>query len=148
MTDTYAKAYVEILEIIKNMKQAYKDKIPAKLLEFFEENKDSSYNYSLSEIGKNQEKIFSQKTIELLAMLELKYLATNTEKELLKSALDENDKRYQMELRKKYNPDKLFQNKASKTGITENTVSVVEYKESIFVKIKNWFKRTFEKINL
>ena len=43
--DTYAKAYVEILEIIKHMEQKYRDKIPIKLLKFFEENKDSSYEY-------------------------------------------------------------------------------------------------------
>lgn len=144
MTDTYAQAYVEILEIIRNMDQDYKDKIPKKLLDFFEKNKDSSYKYNIDEINENQNVAFSQKTIDLLAMLELKYLATETEKELLKQALDENDKKYQTELREKYNPDKLFKNKATKVEIIiENSTAMIEHKESIFTKIKNWFKRTF-----
>ena len=138
--DTYAKAYVEILEIIKHMEQKYRDKIPIKLLKFFEENKDSSYEYNLNEIKEKQNEIFSQKTIELLAMLELKYLANETEKELLKEALEENDKIYQAELREKYNPDTLFKNKVE---TLENSIAMVEHKKSIFTKIKNWFKRTF-----
>lgn len=138
--DTYAKAYVEILEIIKHMEQKYRDKIPIKLLKFFEENKDSSYEYDLNEIKEKQNEIFSQKTIELLAMLELKYLANETEKELLKEALEENDKIYQAELREKYNPDTLFKNKVE---TLENSVAMLEHKKSIFTKIKNWFKRTF-----
>lgn len=141
MTDTYAQAYVEILEIIRNMDQDYKEKIPKKLLDFFEKNKDSSYKYNIEE---NQSITFSQKTIDLLAMLELKYLATETEKELLKQALDENDKKYQTELREKYNPDNLFKNKATKVEtIIENSTAMIEHKESIFTKIKNWLKRTF-----
>lgn len=143
MTDTYAQAYVEILEIIRNMEQHYKEKIPAKLIEFFEENKDSNYQYNIDESNENQNMSFSQKTIDLLAMLELKYLATETEKELLKDALDKNDIKYQTELRNKYNPDNLFKSKEAKIETAENSVSMVEYKESIFTRIKNWFKRTF-----
>ena len=111
MTDTYAQAYVEILEIIRNMEQHYKDKIPAKLIEFFEENKDSNYQYNIDESIVNQNMAFSQKTIDLLAMLELKYLATETEKELLQDALNKNEIKYQEELREKYNPNNIFKEK-------------------------------------
>lgn len=143
MTSTYAQAYVEILEIIRNMEQNYQDKIPAKLIEFFEKNKDSNYKYTLDEIGEKQNMAFSQKAIDLLAMLELKYLATEKEKELLKGALDKNEIKYQEELQGKYNPDNLFKNKTSKAETIENSVAMLEYKESIFTKIKNWFKRAF-----
>ena len=143
MSNTYAQAYTEILEIIKNMEQHYKEKIPTKLIDFFEKNKDSSYKYNINEINENQNMAFSQKTIDLLAMLELKYLANETEKELLKDALDKNDIKYQTKLRKKYNPDNLFKNKRTKVETVENSVAMVEYKESIFTKIKNWIKRNF-----
>ena len=36
------KSYVEILEILKHMDKVYVDKIPNKLIEFFEENKDKN----------------------------------------------------------------------------------------------------------
>ena len=77
-------------------------------------------------------------------MLESKYWAKDNEKELLDNALQENENKYQKELREKYNPDNLLKNKSSHTTQTvENSVAMVEYKESIFAKIKNWFKRTF-----
>lgn len=139
-TDSYAKAYVEILEIINNMGKEYKKKIPSKLLDLFEENKDLDYSFQL-----NGRQIFSDKTIGLLAMLESKYLANDDEKELLNKALAENEDNYQKELREKYNPDNLFQNKIDKVEIVENPVVMVEYKESIIKKIKNWVKRTFNK---
>ena len=143
MTDTYAQAYVEILDIISNMEQHYKDKIPAKLIKFFEENKDSNYKFNIDGSNEGKNMAFSQKTIDLLAMIELKYLATETEKEILKDALDKNDIKYQTELRNKYNPDNLFKSKQTKVETVENSVAMVEYKESVFTKIKNWFKRTF-----
>ena len=143
MTDTYAQAYAEILEIIRNMEQHYKDKIPAKLIEFFEKNKDSNYQYNIDVLNENQNTAFSQKTIDLLAMIELKYLATEEEKKLLNDALEKNEIKYQTELRDKYNPDNLFKNEETEVETVENSHSVVGYKTSIFSKIKNWFKRTF-----
>ncbi len=151
MTDTYAQAYVEILEIINNMEQHYKDKIPVKLIEFFEENKDSNYQYNVDKINENQNMAFSQKTIDLLAMLQLKYLANEEEKELLKDTLDKNDIKYQTEMRRKYNPDNLFKNKnldISKNNFeneNDNT-ALVEIKEKgllqrIFDTIKNFFRK-------
>lgn len=146
MTDTYAQAYAEILEIIKNMEQHYKDKIPVKLIEFFEENKDSNYQYNIDKINENQNMAFSQKTIDLLAMLQLKYLATEEEKELLKDALDKNDIKYQTEMREKYNTDNLFRNKNNQINQdTTNPVAMMEYKETIFTRIINRIKRLFRK---
>ena len=143
MTDTYEKAYVEILEIIKKLEQQNKDKIPTELIDFFETNKDSNYIFSLDNINSNQRISFSQKTINLLAMIELKYLADDNEKKILEKALIENEKKYQEELRQKYNPDKIFKDKEIPEETTEKDVAMVEHKESIFTIIKNWFKRTF-----
>ena len=48
-----------------------------------------------------------------------------------------------LEKGKKYNPDNLLKNKEIKVKTAECFISMVEHKESIFCKIKNWFKRTF-----
>lgn len=145
MTDPYAKAYVQILEIIKHMGDEYINKIPKKLMDFFEENKDKNYTFKLAEQKENTEQIFSKETLGLLAMIESKYWATPEEKEILDKALAENEKKYQAEMREKYNPDNVFKNKETKVeklSETEKTTTITEYKESIFTKIKNWFKRT------
>lgn len=142
-TDSYAKAYVEILEIINHMGENYKKMIPSKLLKFFEENKDSNYFYDLSKSKDDNMQIFSNETIGLLSMLESKYWAKDDEKKILNEALLENEKKYQEYLREKFNPDNLFRKKELEVETVENSVAMVEYKESILTKIKNWFKRTF-----
>lgn len=159
ITNTYTKAYVEILEIINYMGQEYKKKIPSKLLNFFEENKDLDYEYNLECL--NESTFFLKETLIILALIEQKYWATEKEREILDKALKENEKKYQEDLREKYNPDNLFSNRNIKiepntTMISEKNstknkekattvFSMVEYKEFIFTRIKNWFKQIFNK---
>ena len=57
-------------------------------------------------------------------------------KERFKNKLKENEIEYQTELREKYNPDNLFKDKV-KASARETTMSMVDYKESIFTKLKN-----------
>ena len=57
---------------------------------------------------------------------------------------------YEQILREKYNPDNLFKNKEEKTIDIQNEEisskkAMVEYKESVFTRIKNWFKRLLGK---
>ena len=106
--DSYAKAYTEILEIINYMGDRYKNKTPQKLMDFFEENKDKNYIYKLNEINEDVTKKFTKETLGLLTYMEYKYWASDSEKVLLRKSIIENEKKYQEELRKKYNPDNLF----------------------------------------
>ena len=149
VTSAYARAYVEILEIINYMGQEYKKKIPSKLLNLFEKNKDLNYEYKLEKLDLNTQ--FLKETLILLALIEKKYWATDREREILNQALKENEKKYQEDLRKKYNPDNIFICNDSKKvtpsiAITETTIeettncSISEYQESIFTRIKKWFK--------
>ena len=60
-----------------------------------------------------------------------------------------NDKKYEAELREKYNPDNIFKNKheteISEEEILENTNNLpAEIKESLFKKVINFFKRIFK----
>ena len=147
--DSYANAYVEILEIIKNMDKKSREKIPMSLISFFEENKDDSYEFEL-DVNKNE--IFSSKTIDLLTLIEVKYLTTGKDRELLEKALIENDKRNEQEAREKYNLNNLFESNKKITRkeveqpeVYENVEnSVVVKKDSIFIKIVDWFKNIFK----
>lgn len=144
MIDTYAKAYVEILEIIKTMDQQCREKIPSKLIDFFEKNKDSEYTYVWGGMNENSKLSFSQKTIDLLAMIEIKYLVKGKDQELLKDVINENDIKHQKKLKEKYNLEKIFKNNKKKIDSVENSLSVVEFKESVFTKIKKLFKDMFK----
>lgn len=152
-TSSYAKAYVEILEIINNMGEEYRNKVPEKLLNLFEEKKDPNYTFDLSKIQITDKKVFLDETIGLLSLLELKYWANDEEREFLTKALKENEIKYQKELREKYNPDDIFKNdktqkadaKIDNIKEEKENAQIVEHKETIFTKIKNWFKSVFSK---
>ena len=83
------------------------------------------------------------KTKAILAIIYKKFWCDNDKKKEINNTLKNNEIKHQEELRKKYNPDNIFKGKETKVEAIEKSVSMVEYKESIFTKIKNWFKRTF-----
>lgn len=147
MTDSYARAYAEILEIINHIGEDYKKKIPTKLLKFFEENKDMDYKYQLTKTTNNG--VFLDETIALLSMLESKYWATPEEKVILEKALKDNEMEYQNQLKEKYNPDFLFQKKKQVKNNEEamtQEVEMIEYKESILKRFINKIKEIFSTI--
>ena len=127
-------AYVEVLGILDLLDEEQKNRIPKKLKEFFENNKNQDYQVNIDSNIPLEEQNLLQETVEILAMLKLNYWCTNEkEKEGLLNLLNENEKKYQEELRKKYNPNNLFKDKESKRVIyTNEELSIVKYKESIF----------------
>lgn len=133
-----AKAYVEILEIIKYMEPECVNKIPKGLIEFFERQKDKNYEYHFDEEKDFSEQKISEETGGLLAMLALNYIANEENKEKIKEILIKNEEEYQKELREKYNPDNLFKDKQN---IEEN-----EPKQIILVEEKPWYKKILNKI--
>lgn len=136
-------AYVEVLGILALLDEEQKNRIPKKLKEFFENNKNQDYQVNIDSNIPLEEQNLLQETVDILAMLKLNYWCTNEkEKEGLLNLLNENEKKYQEELRKKYNPNNLFKDKESKRVIyTNEELSIVKYKESIFKRIKDWLKR-------
>ena len=75
------------------------------------------------------------------------YFAADTQREKLKNILEQNEMRYQEELREKYNPDNIFKKRNQENEIEENRiqneVALIEYKESMFRKFINKLKSIF-----
>ena len=139
----YIQANTEIKCLLKYFPINYIKKLPTKLLEMIYRNSDEKYNIDvdLKKDLKNQN--ISKKTKDMLAVLTYNYWSRETERKDIIERLNENENNYQEELREKYNPDNIFKNRETKVEALENSVAMVEYKKSIFSKIKNWFKRTF-----
>ncbi len=139
----YIQANTEIKCLLKYFPINYIKKLPTKLLKMIYRNSDEKYNIDvdLKKDLKNQN--ISKKTKDMLAVLTYNYWSSETEKKDIIERLNENENNYQEELREKYNPDNIFKNRETKVEALENSVAMVEYKKSIFSKIKNWFKRTF-----
>ena len=139
-------AYVEVLSIIDLLEENQKNKIPKKIKDFFEDNKNKNYQANIVPDIPLEEQDLLQETIDILAMLKLNYWCTNEEKEELLDLLNENEKKYQEELLGKYNPDNLFKKREETKVVLSEEVSLIEYKKNIlFDKIKMFVKNIFRK---
>ena len=151
----YKKAYVELNEIIKVLSDEQKNKIPEVFKQNLIEDMDTSYKFEFD----NTKGIFEQdlkvETKALLVEIYERYLAPEEEKELWEKYDKLCLSKIEEEKRKKYNTDNVFGNKEEENKkedeqqIQEETeqeaTQMVEYKESIFTRIKNWFKNLFFK---
>ena len=139
----YRKSISEVLDILEHTRKEDVDKISPKFMEFLNKNKYDNYVPNLDHSKRVKEMELNDKTIAILSIIASKYWISGADKEDFEKQLKENEKKYQEELYEKYNPDNLFKNKKTKIETVENSVAMVEYKEPIFTKIKNWFIRTF-----
>ncbi len=139
----YSKSISEVLDILKHTNKDDVDKISPQFMKFLIENANEEYIPKLDHTKRIKDMGLNEKTIGILSIINTKFWCTPTQRELFNDKLKQNEKIYQENLRKKYNPDDLFKNKKAKVETIENSVAMVEYKELIFTKIKNWFKRKF-----
>lgn len=90
-TEEYTMAVSEMLEIIKYMNKPSVKKLSQKILDFFEENSNSTYTGKINdkiELGENQ---LFPKTKSLIAMVYRNYLCTLKERDLLDEILRDNN---------------------------------------------------------
>ena len=142
----------ELSTIIKYMPKEYQNKIPTNVVGFFEENKSNNYSVNINPNNIFDKSNIKKETLAIFAMLNIKYWCPNEnlKKQLIKK-YNENEKQYQKEIREVYNSDNLFKNRNKNSDISEvneveNTVTMVEYKESFISRIINKIKQLFKKV--
>lgn len=87
---------------------------------------------------KNQK--LKEETLGIIALLNLQYWCEDeNEKKRLKEVYAKNEKRYQEYLQVQFNPNEIFKKKEP----TQESLSIVEYKESIIKKLVNKIKNIF-----
>lgn len=133
----YAKAYTEVLEIIKYLQKDEYIKIPINILDHFKNNMDKNYKFDINPEIDLLEQNISKESFAIIICLFTDYFATDKQKEILKNLLKRNQEKRDTELRKKYNQNDIFKNKKEKNENLQESVALVEYKESMFIKIFN-----------
>ena len=140
MNDTNLQTCSELYCLLNYFPQSYIYKLPRKLLELIKQNSDSKYIIQVdTNLPLNAQNI-SQKTKTILLVLKYNYWSTEIEKQHIAKQLYKNEEIYQKELQELYDPNNLFKNKRDTSS---TSTAVIEYKESIFTKIRNWIKRIF-----
>ena len=141
----YAKAYTEVLEIIKYFPLEEYDKIPEEKIEFYKNNMDKNYVFTINPEIELSEQNISSEANAVIVNLFIDYFASEEQKIKINEILDLNQKREEQERREKYNPDDIFKKVNNTTEITNIEISenntntaLIEYKESFFTRFKNF----------
>lgn len=140
--EDYAKAYTEVLEILKCMSSESVKKIPKEKIEMYEHLKDKSYNYKYNEEMEFDNQNVSHLAQIIIANLYVEYLADEEEKQIIKEYDKKELEELEEEKKETYNINNLFNNKKTVIDNINN-----EEKQSLEpYKKYNIFKKIIEKI--
>lgn len=150
--EDYAKAYTELLEILKYFSKESLEKLPKENIEMYNVEKDKYHNFTYNEELELDEQNISKLTIILIANLYIQYLASEEERDKIKERDKKELELLENQKREMYNSDKLFENR--KKAIYKYNIEDVNEKQQntnislSIVKKQNIFKKTIERIML
>lgn len=113
-------AYAEVDYIIHHMNEKYINKIPEKLLNFFSNIKDPNHEIYVNPRVPLQNQNLKKYTLELLALLHIKYWCEDEERrKMLYEKMMENQRKLDAQMREKYNIDNMFDMNSAKVVNSE-----------------------------
>ena len=141
-------AYSEIFEILSLMEDEDKERVPQEVRDFFEEQRMKEYKPKIRTDIPLTEQNLKRETVVLLTILIINYWCdSEEEKQSFINELEKNEK-IKKELAEKYNSDSLFKNKKTNEENVIQQISdidMIQYKENIITKLKEWFRKIFNK---
>ena len=139
-------AYTEAYTILQELNEEEYNKIPPEVINAIETNKNEEYEYELDDELELKDQPMLPETKAILFNIFRDYLATPEQK--AKIIRMQNEARQKNELKKQqmYNTD-VFANRQKEnfSKPANETMQIVEYKESIFKRILNKIKSFFIK---
>ena len=161
------RAYAEVDYIIKHMNEKYREKVPQKMLDFFETYKDPTYEVKINPYVPLQKQGLQRYALEIIALLHLKYWCEDEErKQELYNRMETNQVKFEEKLRERFNADNIFDDteevetkedlsKPKKIQVIENTAKQnsneivtkedVNIFKKIMIKIKGIFAKKINK---
>lgn len=140
LTKEYARAYVEVLEVIKYLKKDEYNRIPKEKIELYEKYKDEDYVFKYD----SKKPLTNQVSIEaknVLANLFLKYISTQDDR----TSFYEKERKewYKNEVKKDVKLNPIFENKTETKTVQNSEVVVIKqnFLTKIFLKIKSFFSK-------
>lgn len=147
----YLNSLSELSEIIKNLGEKIRAKIPNDVIDYIENNKSQTYKWNYNPNLPLDEQNMLPETEELLTAIYRDYICTDAEKEKVDEVLVDNENyieesnRNVIENEKSVNVDTIAQNyKVREDDSISNSPAIVE-KQNFFVKIINKIKSIFSK---
>ncbi len=147
-TQTISDISKETLTFLAYFNNEMINKIPnSVIIKLCEYASDSTLEFFIDPNKNFENQKISEESKDLISLIYYNYIADEVEKKEIENRWNENDKNFEIQQKKIYNSDNLFENSSNinkeyTQSCQEN--SMIEYKESllkkIFIKIKNFFK--------
>lgn len=139
----------EVLEILKYCPKSDVEKLPTKMINLFKQNQLEGAKINIDPNKTIFEQNICEETLVTMCLIYRDYWATKEEKSELDKILKEN----QEKLNELYDYSNMFKNVKTEEKVsvetkkeqTEINNNLVEYKESIFSKIKKWLRNIFKR---
>ena len=157
MNNKYAKAYTEVVELLNALPIDEFNQIPSEEIEFYKENMDKDYNFSIDSGVDLSKQNISFEANSIIIDIFQKYFATEEQKKKIEKILEQNSVEEDALKRERYNPDNIFKKEVSSNikveetienenvDVEKNEILPINVKENIFSKIKNFILRIFNK---
>ncbi|MGN1351908.1 MAG: hypothetical protein ACI4VE_03915 [Clostridia bacterium] len=142
--------YKEVFTTLSFFSDDLIDKIPSNVLEAIGNlSLNSNANLYIDKEKSLKSQDISEDSKNLISLIYYTYIANENEKNELLKLWNENENKYQEQLRKEYNLDNLFQHQRKENTVAKSIsvfdTAMVEYrKETLFFKVKNFIKRIFK----
>lgn len=140
------KRLAEAEYILKKLDDKYIKKIPQKIWDYIEENKDKEYTIDYDEGKDLVEQNLNIDTISILTYINMEYLLNDDQKKEMIELLKKDEIIAEQEKAKRYNPNDIFKNKVKGKTQEQEDVSLLEVKiEKWYEKIFSFFRNMFKK---
>lgn len=140
----YGFAISETLDILNHTKKADVEKISERFLKFLKENASKTYVSTIDFNKPLKEMNLTPKTIGILSIINKKFWCNEEQRKEFERILKQNELIYQNELREKYNPDNIFENRNNSNIVDEKSMAIIS-QEKWYQKIFNTVKRLFKR---
>lgn len=154
MENTVKDIYSEVYAILNMLGKEYINKLPKDIYNIIKEEKSTEYNPVYETTVALDKQDVKKETISIIAFLHLNYWCNEDEKIKLRELFDENEDKYQEELKQQgeqevEQEDEEIQDDNNEIEIGKEFLSMIVYKEEnfaqrIFNKIRKLFSRKKE----
>lgn len=136
----------ELITILNFLPKEYFEKIPNQEIQYLKNIKNDEYSVNIQNVEDINRNNVSRETKKYLAYIFIHYLANEEEKREYEIIMKENEKRYEKELREKYNVENIFKDRKQNGNFVqeEKALKVIDDKKlfnKILDKIKMFIKK-------
>ena len=146
ISENYAYAYKEVIEVLKHTKKEDVCKIPNYKILLYAKYMNNDYNFKIDETKNIEDQNLSKEAKAILANLYRDYWASTYQRQRIK-AKEQYD--FEKILKDKYNPDNVFKNTKKELQeemqLSDEMRMTIAYDEKWYHKIQNIIQKLFRK---